>query len=284
MPKSRQRLGALEAPLGASIRLSENSLYIHDEFRSQPLFAASTDGFSNPVGTANATNIMYTGKNMLEYNIKGTATQVAPTWDTDDGLELSLDQANNEGLELTPGGQGGSRGQGVFVVGADEGLQAVGNGNSKATGHIMRATLTLDNVAGADEVLVGIRNAVGGYQAAFASYTDFAALNINAGNIESITRLNSGSVTTTAPATSTATDDVAITLEVRMSPSGGVTWFVNGVRQTDLEDGFQFDSGDSLIPFLWFVNDTGLSGALLTLWESGSWRTLGVDDAVTRLS
>lgn len=165
--------------------------------------------------------------------------------DCTSGLEIPLDGADNDGIEITQGILADAGARHVFTVGTDAAFQLV-------------LKMGIPVVADYDVIAVGFRKA-GAYDADIASeagleggdYTDFACFNINNGDIKLITRLNNGTATTTDTTDNWANDAVK-TLAVKVSGAGVVTYTVDGSAPTTVA-AFTFDTGDELIPFIRFA-------------------------------
>ena len=278
--KSRFLLSALGAPLGLSLRNPETAKYTFDEFRARPVFA-DDDGIGDPTGATGDENIMQTEQYHYEYHILGAGqTILAPVFSAS-GLDISLDQTDNEGAEYTQGIT--ARARAAQTVGEAKNLIAVKDGGRDRDGFFFRATLSIADVSGTDTLLVGWRKAEA-YQADFNDYDEMAAINVNAGTLESLTILN-GAATTTDVGAQTWADGETHTLEVRVSPNGEVTWFFDGTRQTDLENDFQFDEDEVVVPFIHFLHSADLAGAVnLQLWEAGTWRSRGITTAIDEVN
>jgi len=153
----------------------------------RPTFHAAI-GYGAPTGTTGDTNIMLLDGETFEYHIKGTQTILAPVFSAD-GLNVGMDQTNNDGVEITQGIT--ARSKAARVVGTES--------------FFAELTLSVEDVSGTDFCFLGFRKAEA-YQAALASYTDFAGLNIDDGTINFVRRLNSGTVLTTDTGATLAED------------------------------------------------------------------------------
>jgi hypothetical protein len=207
-------------------------------FSSRPLCSAAV-GYGAPTGATGDTNIMVADGVTFEYHIKGTQTILAPVFGAN-GLNVSLDQTNNDGIEITEGIT--ARSKGAKVIGENK--------------FFVELTLSVEDVSGADICYLGFRKTEA-YQAALASYTDFAGLTINAGTINFIRRLNSGSVLTTDTGEDLA-DNGTVTLRVEVDGVGKVKVLVDGVDVTPAD--FTFDDGDVVIPHFFLLHDTDIAG------------------------
>lgn len=152
---------------------------------------------------------------------------------TNGGLNLAIDAANGKGTEISA--HLDTHSDKEFTVGKQE--------------FSFYARIYVDDVSGVDPMVMGFRKKAA-YQAALASYTDYATIGLigAAGDIKTGTNLNSGGQTTTDTTLNWA-DTETHELEVRVSITGAVTFFVDG-QQVNKATSFTFDSGDVMIPFV----------------------------------
>lgn len=250
--------GTYEASLGASMALDVMERYVHEEFRNTP-DAHAVDGYGDPTGTGGDENHLHTDRNYFEYHILGTQTILIPAWVAASGLNIAMDQAADDGVEITGGI--GVRSRQRYVVGTDQ--------------FYAKCTLTLADVSGSDDLAFGFRK-MEAYQANIDDYDEMAALNIISGAIYSETILNGGT-TASVDTTETNTATVAVTLEARVDLAGVVTFLIDGVVPGTV-GAFTFDAAEAVIPFLFFLNDTDLMDTLyVTLWECGLWAARGLE-------
>lgn len=221
-----------------------------ETFGEAPMFTAAV-GYGSPTGTTGDTNLMKTEQYAWEYHIKGAGqTIVAPVWSSA-GLDIGLDQADDEGMELTMGIT--SRCKRAFTIGTDEPFFA-------------EASFSIADVSGTDDCAFGFRKAAA-YAANIDDYTDMAALNVISGTVTIETILNNAATTSTSTGVTT-TDGATVTLRVEVDKNGRCRWFVNGTESTAAS--FTFDSGDVVVPFLFFLNSADLAGAVnLKTWKVG---------------
>lgn len=206
-------------------------------------------GYGDPTGTTGDVNRILSGPNYYEYHIKGTQTIVAPTWGAS-GMDIGMDQTDNDGVELTNGIT--ARSKAAYTVGTDD--------------CYFETTINVADVSGTDDLCIGFRK-----QAAYAAnvddYTDAAYFQIvgTAMNIETI--LNNAATSTTA-ITNTVADGVSVTLRVEVR--SGVTWFyINGAAPST-QVNFTFDTGDVIMPFIFFLHSTDVAGIVnVSQWECG---------------
>lgn len=224
-------------------------IHTYETFDVNPVSAGVAGGAST--GTTGDENVMHLGTNVLEYHILGTQTITAPSLGSN-GLDVSLDQTDDDGVEITHGITARSRH--AFTIGTDGPFY-------------FRVKLAIADVSGTDDCLVGFRKTEA-YQAAVDDYTDMAALNVISGDINIETILNNAATTTT-DTTDNWADGETHTLKVRVSAAGVVTYEIDGAAPTTTA-AFTFDDGDVVVPFFYFLHDTDVAGAVeLIEWEVG---------------
>lgn len=224
--------------------------YTYEEFEVAPS-AIKNDGTTAVSGTTGDVNLLTFERTRFEYHIKGTQTIKVPSWGAS-GLDIgSLDQTADDGLELTQGIT--ARSKSAFVIGTDA--------------FFLRVQFSIADVSGSDDCAVGFRIAAA-YNAAIDNYTDFAVLNMISGDIKIETALNDGATTTT-DTTNDWADGETHTLEVIVNKAGQVFYKIDGSAPTVVA-AFTFDSGDTVVPFLFFLQDADIAGAVnLKYWECG---------------
>ena len=223
---------------GMRWRLIGTSAYIDPrkkviKFKTQPI-ATQTDG-SIASGTSGETNVMVFPNANLEYVIKGTETLTVPALSTT-GLNVALDQAVDEGLEISDGITAIS--PAAFVVGTDK--------------FYARLQFSIATVAGTDDCAFGFRKAEAS-QANLDDYDEMAVLNVISGDIKTETILNGGGTTTTD-----TTDDWADAetheLEVSVALDGTVSYKIDGAAPTAVAaTDFKFDADEVVVPFFFML-------------------------------
>ena len=188
--------------------------------------------------------------NIFEYHIQGTQTIVAPSL-TATGLNITLDETENDGVEYTQGITARSRS--AFVIGTDA--------------FYCKATIYVTDVSGADELAFGFRTAEA-YQADIDDYNNMAVLNIISGDIY-IEDIDDNGTTDSTDTTDNLADTTAVTLAVYVSAAGAVTYTIDG-EAPSTTDAHTWDDGDTVIPFLFLLNDANVAeSTILQLWECG---------------
>ena len=213
--------------------------------------APATLTAGKPSTAAGDENLLIFDDNIFEYHILGTQTIPAPVR-TSTGLNIGMDQTNNDGIELTQGILANSRQ--AFVVGTSEPF-------------FLKVNFTIPDVSGTDDCAVGFRKAEA-YQGNIDDYDEMACLNVISGNIKIETILNGGATTTT-DTTDDWADGETHTLEVYIDSNGAATYKIDGVAPSTTA-AFSFDSDETVIPFMYFLHSSDVAGAVtIRSWECG---------------
>jgi len=227
-----------------------NRRFTFEEFETNPLTAKVGGGAAG--GTAGDTNVLALEDNIFEYHVKGTQTITAPSL-TSAGLNVGMDQTDNDGVEVSQGIT--SRSRGAFVVGTDAAFYA-------------KCKFSIETVAGTDDCAFGFRKAEA-YQANIDDYDEMACLNAISGNITIETILNGGETTAT-DTTDDWADAETHTLEIYVSAAGVVTYKIDGTAPTTTA-AFTFDDGEVVVPFFFMLNANSSQAGVIALqeWEAG---------------
>lgn len=235
----------------ASFSPTRSRKFIRDYFGVQPITApTSVGGYGDPAGTTGATNVMMSQNCLYEYNIKGAGqTLLAPTWDATNGLLISLDLTDDEGIEISAGI--GALSLGSFTIGTDKSFYA-------------KTQLTLADVSGTDQLVFGFRKNAA-YATAVATYTDYAGIGIitaaNPADVQITTRLNSGAAVN-VDTTHNWADGETHTLEVQVQDNGYARFYYDNAPPTVTKTNFVFDSGDVVNWFLFYLHATTSPGTV----------------------
>ena len=180
----------------------------------------------------------------LEVLCTAANADIVPVKEAGVGLVIPNDDATNDGIEITVSDSLNSTGP-CYTIGTDAAFRA-------------DMKVKIKDVSDYDVAAVGFR-----IQAAYTSatetageiitdYTDIACLNVNAGNIDTNTRLNSATGTAT-DTTDDWADGATKTLSVLVSAAGVVTFQIDGAAPTVNTNTMTFDDGDVVIPFMMFT-------------------------------
>lgn len=224
----------------------------HDLF-NKTLLATGAQGAGAATGTTGDTNALQTGSGTYLYHIKGTQTIVCPIMTTA-GLDISLDQTDNDGAEYVPGILADSRRQGCFKVGTD-------------TAFFTRFKIKIADVSGTDDLCLGFRKAEA-FQAAVDNYDEGAWVNVILGDIYTEKILNNAATVATDSTLNWA-DGETKTVEVQVSLAGVVTFYVDGVLLSTAV-AMTFDAAELVIPMIYFLQATTSPGVVTLLeWTYG---------------
>ena len=225
--------------------------YTFEEFETRPIVLLSATGVS-PAGVTGEEDLMAFEDNIFEFHILGAGqTIVAPVMAAA-GLDIGMDQTYDEGVEISQGILANSRS--AFVVGT-------------AAPFFVSVKFTIGDVTGTDDCAVGFRS-VKDYQANIDDYDEMACLNNIEGDIYIHTILNDGNTSDTNT-TDVWADTEEHTLAVYVDTAGAVTYLIDGTAPATTA-AFSFDTTEVVVPFLYFLNDTDLSGnCTLQSWECG---------------
>lgn len=226
--------------------------YQYENWKQSPITANLLGGATS--GTL--TNVLYTGLIQLEYKPIGTQTTLAPSIvlisEGLSGLDIQMTQTNNVGVEFCPG-----------ILNSNH--MAFNIGVSAA--FFFRVKFSIADVSGTDDCAVGFRG-VEAYQAAIDDYQNIAVLNVISGNI-TIETILAGAATVSTDTTDNWADGETHQLEVFVNSSGVVTYTIDNVAPT-VTAAYTFTDALYVVPFMYFLNDSDLSGAVVILeWECG---------------
>jgi hypothetical protein len=277
---------AIKAGLMASLRAGlgetrgesaapDNSKNVFTYFR--PPFT-STDGIGGVhAATTGAVGVLtFADGNHMSSTVIGDASASAPHISAHArGLIIALDASDtNDGAWLDLGyglsGSENANSRGAFVIGTDDAFY-------------LRVRLDIGDVSDTARCYVGFVK--GGFPdgGLVTSCSDYAVLNVNAGDIYIETRLNGGTASTTDTTQDVldygTTGDV-YDLEVRVSLAGKVNFLINNAEPTVDVTNFTFDSADTVNA----VFSVALAGAgagdptvVLHEWESGFLSARGLE-------
>jgi hypothetical protein len=205
-------------------------------------------------GTAGDLNtIAFASGNTFLMHVKATQTLLGPIW-LNPGLNIAQDLTDNDGIEYVAAVVANSGNPTQFTIGTDGPF-------------FCRARFTIADVSGTDDCAVGFRRIAAG-QANIDDYTDMAVLNVILGDINIETILNNAATTTT-DTTNNWADAETHTLSVFVTKGGVVTYQIDDAAPL-VTAAFTFDTGDVIVPFIFFLQATTSPGAVSLLeWECG---------------
>jgi len=205
------------------------------------------DGFSAPTGVAGDLNYGIIpcdigGVLPIEWHVKGTQGLLAPTHSLT-GLDISLDQTDNDGAEYYFGGNT-TRGKHAFTIGGPA--------------FFGRLKFKIADVSGTDDCAFGFAK-VQTATANFDDHTDGAVLNVILGDIKIETMLNNAA-TGTVDTTQDWADAATHTLEVQVGQDRYTRFLIDDAFPTVNKTNFLWDVDDVVIPILFFLQATTTPG------------------------
>jgi hypothetical protein len=216
----------------------------------QPQLTAP-NGYGAPTGVANDLNrVLFPGTFplMAQYHVKGTQALLGPLLDTTGkGLDISQDQADNDGVEYMFGANN-SAGPFSWTVGSQNGF--------------IEMSLEIADVTGTDDCALGFRK-VEAAQANIDDYDEAAFVNIILGDIKVETILNGGTTSTT-DTTQNWADGETHTLRADLT-GRSVTFALDGAALTNAP-AYAFDVGEVVLPFFFFLQATTAPGKVWWKW------------------
>ncbi len=212
------------------------------EFRTNPV-TIQNDGTATGVATGNTNHMVADGTN-FEYFILGAGQTIALPFINTVGLNIRLDEGDNEGIEMGEGVT--SRSPSAFVIGTDA--------------MYLKVQFQIETVANMDIMAVGFRLA-GAYNADLYAYDTYAGINVNNGTVNGIDELNGASANETS-LTETWTDGQIYTLEVKIDAAKAVTQYIStqgagnrGTSAVTAPLAFTWTDTDTVVPFIHILGD-----------------------------
>ena len=237
------------APADCIKQSSMDRDYTFEEFETNPVTSLIAGGATG--GTAGNENAMAFEDNVFEYHILGTQTITAPHIIAT-GLNLEMDEHDNDGIEITQGITARSRS--AFKVGTSPPF-------------FVKVSFTIADVSETDDCAVGFRLAEA-YQANIDDYDTWCAFNIQAGTINIETELD-GAAGATTDTTETWANAATKTLTVLVDANGVVTFQKDGIAPTTTA-AFTITDADTVVPFFYFLHlNASANHVVLHSWECG---------------
>ena len=222
------------------------------DFLGQPepatqLMLAAT-GTGAAAGSDNNVNQwLFANGAQLECSCTAANSDIVPSKTAGVGLLIPNDPTDDEGVEIMVSDSLNSTGP-CYTIGTDAAFR-------------VDMKVKIPDVSDYDVACIGFRKQEA-YTAALEAdgelitdYTDIAALNVNLGNIDTCTRLNSATGTAT-DTTDDWADAATKTLSVLVSSAGVATFQIDGADPTVNTNTLTFDDGDVVIPFMAFTKAT----------------------------
>jgi len=224
--------------------------YVYENFQQNG--ATSKVGGGAAGGTAGNNNVLILPTTAFEYSILGTQTITAPVI-TAAGLNIgSMDQTDNDGLELNHGILSSQIPS--FITGTDDPF-------------FLRCRFSIAVVAGTDDCAVGFRQ-VAANQANIDDYNNMAVLNVISGDIK-IETILANAATVTTDTTQNWANTETHELMILVDEMGNVTYTIDGQPPT-VTAAYQFPAGTNVMPFFYFLQTASIAGAVpIMIWECG---------------
>jgi hypothetical protein len=215
------------------------------EFRSNPVGSKITGNAGGAVGgTTGDENAMICDGVNFEYHILGAGQTITAPFITADGLNIRLDEADNEGLEMGEGIT--ARSKSAFTIGTDA--------------FYLKVQFKIETVANLDICAIGFRN-IEAYNADLYAYDTYAGLNVNNGTINCIEELDGGSAAETDSGEAWSDGEI-YTLEIKVSAAREVTQYISSqgaaYRSTSAvttPNAFTWTAADVVVPFIHVLGD-----------------------------
>lgn len=263
--------------------------YVYEKINGSPLILNMSGALAAlPTAAASQVDTLITRGGVGWDMFQTTAQTLGPAYTSGSGLEIALDQVDNETVEYVPGGNNTFNPLGR-TIGTDPSF-------------FFRAKFTLTDASGMDQFGIGWRKqetfAVPTSFAVDGIYTDFALLGFagtsaNPNPVRTSTDLNNGGTATVTAAGFTWADGLTHQLEVRVY-GRRVVYLINGValggvvakdglgaaitaQQTTTGAAFNFDTADFVVPFIFCRQDADLTPVFLVDYEIGNLVDIGLD-------
>ena len=221
---------------------------INITLRQSPIMQTNATTGGAATGATGDVNLMALQEGVvMEQFILGAGQTIISPRMTATGLNIALDQVNNEGAEYNFGAAR-TNSQHAFTIGTSAAFQMI-------------CTFTVADVTGCEPLLMGFRRSEAN-NATMTSYTDYASIGLDnvafAGNTVLSTELNSAGTTNTNTTDAWA-DAASHAIAVLVSSAGVVTYTIDGSAPTATA-AFTFDTGDVVVPFIHFLNGADVAG------------------------
>lgn len=223
-----------------------------------PLVSATKYDGSAVSGTTGHTNIYnFQGGKYLYGSILGAGQTIVAPVIAATGLDFRLDAADNEGISL--------KGAATDLALGTEGLDYFTVGTSPA--FYAKVKLLTSDISKFDDVRFGFKIASQAHTATLADITDYVAICVVdvAGDIQIKASVDNTEITPVDITTGEIwANDTSLTLEVRVSASGSVTYYVNGNKLSEAPASVM-NSDDKVC--LWLYQLSGATGAATFIIE-----------------
>ena len=224
---------------------AEQMTGLYNRFDGQPSLSKA-NGYADPTGVGGDINRAQFRKFQTQYHVKGTQTLLGPLLDVDNGLDISQDQTDNDGVEHLFGALGT---YGQFT-------------RATPTYDLLDLTLKIVDVSGTDDCCIGFRK-----NEAFAAnvddYNDACWVNINLGDVL-VESMVGGAATVTTDSGVNWLDNETHRVTVKVVGQQVVCLFDNvplpGIPA------YSFTAALVVVPFFFFLQATTTPGKVF--WKS----------------
>jgi len=160
---------------------------------------------------------------------------------------------------------------GPFLAGGKEGkdIFTVGSTALPKPAFYFKVHMDLTDVSGTDDCHVGFRLQSDAVETTGVAYTDFASLNIDAGDVKYETNINNGGATSASSGATIGDADGFHWYEVRVSKAGLVSFYMDGAQLTTNDPSVTFDAADIVTPWFYFRNDSTKTDCIIDEVEFG---------------
>ena len=264
--------------------------YLYEKFSGQPIMMNGATGKALWTAAQGQTDIVWTsGGNYIE-EFQTTAQTLQPVAHATKGIEVALDQVANESVEYVPGGNRTTSPL-AMVLGTDPAF-------------FIKAKFEITDADGMDQFLIGFRKVEAfAVPTSFLTtgdgiYTDFCGIGFakvvaSPNPVSVASDLNNGGSTTVSQVSFTWADTLVHTLEMQVV-NRIARFLINGVplggsvsldgdgaaitaQPTVRPHTFTFDSGDTVVPFIFLRQDTAVTPAYLQELEIGHLESIEAD-------
>ncbi len=241
--------------------------YHKETLYGQPMPLTHASGVpALPTASQGQINYFRTAGGLYVELFQTTAQTLMPLESLTLGLEIGGDKVDNESLELVPGGNS-ALSPFARVVGTSQDF-------------FFRCRFKIADVSGLDQFMIGYRKVETAYavptglvHAGDGIYTDYGGLLMKSGDVFTLTDLNNSGVSVGQDSLFNWADNGIHELMVKVTRGGKLRYFINGVelggtvsydgagtaitaQPTRTAPAFTFDTGDTLVPFIFLRHDT----------------------------
>lgn len=210
-------------------------------------------GNALPVATDATTNVVTTPKTVLYATNINAQTLLAPV-SSATGLEIGGDQTAGDGFEIGLNYPGNTDAKFNFKAG------------SEPVGFFVQAEITVADVSGAAELLLGFRKSAA-HANARATYTDYALMGLIGTDIKMVSKLNDATEVV-VDSTQNGTDTEKLTLRVEVGSDRKVRYSVaptaaSAIANPTVTTEYTFDADDVIVPTLRLIQHADLTGSVV---------------------